>query len=229
MMTEENKMMASFRVDREDWGRFGALAKGERLTVTQLLTDYIDWCLAAGKSMYGVRIVPDGNTYQVSTAPTPEGIQAAIDKALAPIQIDIADLLGRVDRLETVNPVAPQLQTTKPIETQNGVSIPSEEPMLAATEPKPREEPKPTAVKPEGEALPGKRAKADDPEFRAAVVAGQALGLTGQPLCEFLWDDGKGFGSIPRGAKKLEQMKSDRLCHLIKEIELAEAVRRADK
>jgi hypothetical protein len=217
MMSEENKMMASFRVDREDWGKFGALAKGERLTVTQLLTDYIDWCLVAGKSMYGVRIVPDGNTYQVSTAPAPDGIQAGIDsaieRAIAPIQLDLAELLGRVDRLET----------------QSRVSIPSEEPMLAATEPKPREEPKPTAVKPEGEALPGKRAKADDPEFRAAVVAGQALGLTGQPLCEFLWDDGKGFGSIPRGAKKLEQMKSDRLCHLIKEIELAEAVRRADK
>ena len=193
-MTEENKMMASFRVDREDWGKFGALAKGERLTVTQLLTDYIDWCLAAGKSMYGVRIVPDGNTYQVSTAPTPEGIQAAIDKALAPIQMDIADLLGRVDRLETVNPVAPQLQTTKPIETQNGVSIPSEEPMLAATEPNPSEEPKPTAgnTKPAGEVGKVVDRLLKDADLLAAVRAEVAAGGTGGEIGDRLLASGHG-------------------------------------
>jgi hypothetical protein len=104
MMTEDSKMMASFRVDREDWGKFGALAKGERLTVTQLLTDYIDWCLRAGKSMYGVRIVPDSSTYQVSTPSTSDGLQTAIDEAIeqaiAPIQLDLVELMGQVDRLE---------------------------------------------------------------------------------------------------------------------------------
>lgn len=69
--TVENKMMASFRIDRDDWQRFGLLAKRERLTVTQLLTEYIEKCLDADRSMYGVRIGNDdilGNGQYISTS-----------------------------------------------------------------------------------------------------------------------------------------------------------------
>ena len=54
--TEENKMMASFRIDRELWAKFGKLAKSERLTATDILTDYIQRCTENYKSHYAVRI-----------------------------------------------------------------------------------------------------------------------------------------------------------------------------
>jgi hypothetical protein len=66
-MAEDNKMMASFRIDREDWSRFGELARMERLTATQVLTDYIEWCLERGKSQYGVRTGSDTSSHVFST------------------------------------------------------------------------------------------------------------------------------------------------------------------
>jgi hypothetical protein len=66
-MPEDNKMMASFRIDREDWNRFGELARMERLTATQLLTDYVAWCLERGKSQYGVRQDNDTSSRTFST------------------------------------------------------------------------------------------------------------------------------------------------------------------
>jgi hypothetical protein len=61
----EEKMMVSFRIDREDWNRFGELAKMERLTATQILVDYVKRCLERGKSQYGVR--DDSETFTIST------------------------------------------------------------------------------------------------------------------------------------------------------------------
>ena len=49
-------MMASFRVDREVWAKFGAIAKRERLTATDVLTQYIQRCTDNDKTEYGVRI-----------------------------------------------------------------------------------------------------------------------------------------------------------------------------
>jgi hypothetical protein len=69
----DNKMMASFRIDREDWKRFGELGKRERLTVTELITDYVEKCLAADRSWYGVEISTDkddvsiGHSHIIST------------------------------------------------------------------------------------------------------------------------------------------------------------------
>jgi hypothetical protein len=54
--TEDNKMMASFRIDRELWAKFGKLAKSERLTATDILTDYIQRCTDNDKSQYAVRM-----------------------------------------------------------------------------------------------------------------------------------------------------------------------------
>ena len=52
-------MMASFRVDREVWAKFGAIAKRERLTATDVLTQYIQRCTDNDKTEYGVRIDND--------------------------------------------------------------------------------------------------------------------------------------------------------------------------
>jgi hypothetical protein len=45
--TVEDKMIASFRIDRDDWNRFGLLVKRERLNATQVMTEYIQKCLNA--------------------------------------------------------------------------------------------------------------------------------------------------------------------------------------
>jgi hypothetical protein len=55
----DNKMMASFRIDRDAWKRFGEMGRRERLTVTELITDYVEKCLAADRSWYGVEISTD--------------------------------------------------------------------------------------------------------------------------------------------------------------------------
>lgn len=52
-------MMASFRVDRELWAKFGAIAKRERLTATDVLTDYIQRCTDNDKTEYAVSIGKD--------------------------------------------------------------------------------------------------------------------------------------------------------------------------
>jgi hypothetical protein len=52
--TEDNKMMASFRIDRELWAKFGKLAKSERLTATDVLTEYIQRCTDNDKTQYAV-------------------------------------------------------------------------------------------------------------------------------------------------------------------------------
>ena len=52
--TEDNKMMASFRIDRELWAKFGKLVKSERLTATDVLTDYIQRCTDNARSQYAI-------------------------------------------------------------------------------------------------------------------------------------------------------------------------------
>ena len=58
----EDKMMASFRVDRDEWNRFGLLAKRERLNATQVLTEYIQKCLDADRTYFGSRMSTDGSS-----------------------------------------------------------------------------------------------------------------------------------------------------------------------
>jgi hypothetical protein len=49
-------MMASFRIDRQLWAKFGAIAKRERLTATDVLTDYIQRCTDKDKTEYAISI-----------------------------------------------------------------------------------------------------------------------------------------------------------------------------
>ena len=60
----DDKMMASFRIDRELWVKFGKLVKSERLTATDVLTDYIQRCTDNDKTEYAVSI---GNDKRIST------------------------------------------------------------------------------------------------------------------------------------------------------------------
>jgi hypothetical protein len=52
-------MMASFRIDRQLWAKFGAIAKRERLTATDVLTDYIQRCTDKDKTEYAISIDTD--------------------------------------------------------------------------------------------------------------------------------------------------------------------------
>jgi hypothetical protein len=58
---QSEMMMASFRIDRETWAKFGAIAKRERLTATDVLTDYIQRCTDNDKTEYAVSIGTDLN------------------------------------------------------------------------------------------------------------------------------------------------------------------------
>lgn len=53
-MTDDLMRMASFRIDKELWAKFGAIAKRERLTVTDVLTDYIQRCTDNDRTDYAV-------------------------------------------------------------------------------------------------------------------------------------------------------------------------------
>lgn len=63
-MTEDLMKMASFRIDRDLWAKFGAIAKRERLTVTDVLTEYIQRCTDNDRTEYAVNT---GNDISVST------------------------------------------------------------------------------------------------------------------------------------------------------------------
>jgi hypothetical protein len=60
--TVEDKMMASFRIDRDEWNRFGLLAKRERLNATQVLTDYIQKCLDADRTYFDSKVSNDNSS-----------------------------------------------------------------------------------------------------------------------------------------------------------------------
>ena len=108
----ETKTMASFRIEREYWARLGELAKKERLTVTQVLTEYIEKCIESNRTFYGVRIDTDSvitssNPVSIDTdeilklideristlsLPTADLIEEWITKALAPLQYEISEV-----------------------------------------------------------------------------------------------------------------------------------------
>jgi hypothetical protein len=58
-MIEDLMKMASFRIDRDLWAKFGAIAKRERLTVTDVLTDYIQRCTDNDRTEYAVNTGSD--------------------------------------------------------------------------------------------------------------------------------------------------------------------------
>jgi hypothetical protein len=100
--TVEDKMMASFRIDRNDWNRFGLLAKRERLNATQVLTDYIQKCLDADRTYFDRRVSTDySSTDNESVSINNDNVLKLIDErintdistfvntALVPIQDEV--------------------------------------------------------------------------------------------------------------------------------------------
>jgi predicted DNA-binding ribbon-helix-helix protein len=60
-MTDDLMRMASFRIERDLWAKFGAIAKRERLTVTDVLTDYIQRCTDNDRTEYAVNTNNDSS------------------------------------------------------------------------------------------------------------------------------------------------------------------------
>jgi hypothetical protein len=103
-LTEDNKMMASFRIDRELWAKFGKLAKSERLTATDVLTDYIQRCTDNDKSEYAINVdaydtdkLNETVTMRVSAAieaSLRSSVQVMIESALEPITEQIEEVIS---------------------------------------------------------------------------------------------------------------------------------------
>jgi hypothetical protein len=95
----DTKMMASFRIERADWEKFGLMVKGERLTATQVLTDYIEQCLSAGNSFY--RANPASHETRTSTNEefTAKQVRSLIDEAVSPLVTDILNLQSQLAEL----------------------------------------------------------------------------------------------------------------------------------
>jgi len=86
-MTDDLVRMASFRIDRDLWAKFGVIAKRERLTVTDVLTDYIQRCTDNDRTEYAVNTDNDdtvniGN-YNNDTVMTM--VNTAIDNRVLPL------------------------------------------------------------------------------------------------------------------------------------------------
>jgi hypothetical protein len=76
-MSEEptrKKTMASFRIYEDLWEKFGELAKRERLTATQALTEYIERCLGGNSIDGGV------STESLPVSTDKDGMQQSIDQ-----------------------------------------------------------------------------------------------------------------------------------------------------
>jgi hypothetical protein len=101
-LAEDNKMMASFRIDRELWAKFGRLAKSERLTATDVLTDYIQRCTDNDKSEYAINVdaydadkLNETVTMMVSAAieaSLQSSVQVMIELALVPITEQVEEV-----------------------------------------------------------------------------------------------------------------------------------------
>jgi hypothetical protein len=78
-------MMASFRIDREMWAKFGAIAKRERLTATDVLTDYIQRCTDNNKTEYAVSIDP-ANSISTDTYDT-DNLNDAVMMAVSALSV----------------------------------------------------------------------------------------------------------------------------------------------
>jgi biotin operon repressor len=99
--TVEDKMMASFRIDRDDWNRFGLLAKRERLNATQVLTEYIQKCLNADWTYFDRRIsTEESSTDDESVSIHTDDVLKLIDERIN-TAIDTLSVLSekQIDRL----------------------------------------------------------------------------------------------------------------------------------
>lgn len=92
-------MMASFRIDRQLWAKFGAIAKRERLTATDVLTYYIQRCTDKDKTDYGVStdtdLVISTDTYD--TDKLNEAVRMAISTSTERINFRLNEHDTRID------------------------------------------------------------------------------------------------------------------------------------
>ena len=92
----DGKMMASFRIDRELWAKFGKLVKGERLTATDVLTEYIQRCTDNDKSQYDVNTSTD-NGVSIDTYDTDklnDAVMTAISTLSLPRKDDVITMIS---------------------------------------------------------------------------------------------------------------------------------------
>lgn len=96
-------MMVSFRIDRDLYAKFGGIAKRERLTVTDVLTGYIQSCTDNDKTEYGVSI----DTYNTDTYDTDKFNDAVLvavsglTEKLAALELEVSDI-KKFDSIESV-------------------------------------------------------------------------------------------------------------------------------
>jgi biotin operon repressor len=99
--TVEDKMMASFRIDRDEWNRFGLLAKRERLNATQVLTEYIQKCLNADRTYFDSRMSTDESStdnklFSICTDDVLELIDERISTAIDTLSVQKEEQIDRL-------------------------------------------------------------------------------------------------------------------------------------
>jgi hypothetical protein len=107
---QSDVMMASFRIDRQLWAKFGVIAKRERLTATDVLTDYIQRCTDKDKTAYAVSIDTEAviSTDTYDTDKLNEAVRMAIstlsllnkDDVSTMISTELASLKAEIEALK---------------------------------------------------------------------------------------------------------------------------------
>jgi hypothetical protein len=135
--TVEDKMMASFRIDRDEWNRFGLLAKRERLNATQVLTEYIQKCLNADRTYFDRRMSNDNSStdnesISINTDDVlkliDERISTDISTLLVPIQDEVKVLqeelleLNKLVNSGGVKPLEKAYLTVNEVSAQTGLN-----------------------------------------------------------------------------------------------------------
>lgn len=95
-------MMVSFRIDRDLYTKFGAIAKRERLTVTDVLTGYIQRCTDNDKTEYGISI----DTYNTDTYDT-DKFNDAVMTAVSGLNEKLTLIEQEIDRLKKLDSIGP--------------------------------------------------------------------------------------------------------------------------
>ena len=110
-------MMASFRIDREVWAKFGAIAKRERLTATDVLTQYIQRCTDNDRTEYDVRTDTDTSlsTDTYDTDKFNEAVRIAVSMLSLPSHDDVSKRID--DAIDNRVPPLIELATSELVKT----------------------------------------------------------------------------------------------------------------
>lgn len=103
-MTEDNMRMASFRIDKELWAKFSAIAKSERYTVTEALTAYIQLCTDNDKlevSVHTSNEAIDNSEIMTSNYDVDIIMQMVNTAIYKSLPVHLEEISERVNKLET--------------------------------------------------------------------------------------------------------------------------------